>query len=120
MMYVILPASITLSLSLYSSLVSGAAVFAGGPFYCANSNAVTAQRQCMAVEGAGPDVAELAAFTRRKAALGQVDPLEHLRGAAVFLFSGAGDTVVDPQVLLLPHMPPPAPCPMPPAAWCPD
>jgi len=31
----------------YSSLVKGAAIFAGGPFYCAESNLVDAENKCM-------------------------------------------------------------------------
>ena len=81
-----------------SSVVNGAAVFAGGPFYCAHSNIVTAERQCMAVEGTGPDVEELVAFSRRKEALRQIDSLQNLRDDRVYLFSATADSVVDPQV----------------------
>jgi predicted esterase len=83
----------------FSALVHGAAVFAGGPFYCADSNAVTAQRQCMEVLGAGPNVAELVRFSGRKDALGQIDSLSNLRDDKVFLFRGAEDTVVDLRVV---------------------
>ena len=52
----------------------------------------------MEAEGAGPNVQELVRFTGRKEALGQVDALENLRAARVFLFRGSADTVVDLQV----------------------
>jgi hypothetical protein len=52
----------------------------------------------MAVEGSGPNVAELVRFTRRKEELRQIDSLAGLSSDRVFLFSGSGDTVVDPQV----------------------
>ncbi len=84
----------------YSSLVKGAAIFAGGPFYCAESNLVDAENKCMKGYAGGPNVDELVALTRNDALLGYVDdPDRNLADSKVYIFSGKDDTVVNPTVV---------------------
>jgi poly(3-hydroxybutyrate) depolymerase len=78
--------------------VTGAALFAGGPYACAAGSLERALAECMAPEGAGPDVAALAAVARKRAAAGTIAALEHLSGDRVFVFHGALDTTVGASV----------------------
>lgn len=82
----------------FSSLVRGAAVVAGGPYFCSNDNAVVAQGPCMKY----PDlicVPELLAATAYAETLLSIDSTSNLRDSKVWLFSGLLDHVVDPGVV---------------------
>jgi poly(3-hydroxybutyrate) depolymerase len=94
----------------YSSVVRGAGIVAGGPYYCAGyagrspfipylSNAMSG---CMNPADSGadlPDPAFLWQRTRDFARAGLIDDVANLRGQSVFLFSGSRDhTVTTPVV----------------------
>eukprot|EP01031_Cornospumella_fuschlensis_P040595 gene40595-49494_t len=83
----------------HSKDIQGAAVFAGGPYYCAESNLDFAFDKCMKVIQGPPAVEELVVQTEDYALLGQIDPVSHLRDDKVFLFSGQEDSVVNPLVV---------------------
>jgi hypothetical protein len=83
----------------HSSLVSSAALFAGGPFYCAQSNVLFAEGRCMRATTDIP-LDELIALTYAGGAVGTVDDPKNLVDDKVYLFSGYLDTVVDPAVML--------------------
>jgi len=84
----------------YSSVISGAAIFAGGPYYCAYDDAAIAVSSCMApLLIDAPDASALAVIAQNTAALGDIDSLANLASSKVFVFSGAEDTVVNKLVV---------------------
>ena len=84
----------------HSSKINGSAIFAGGPFYCAEGNVVYAENKCMSTTLGGPETEKLIGLTREDWALGFVDnPDVHLKNDRIYLFSGAGDTIVDQKVM---------------------
>ena len=83
----------------HSKLVSGVAAFAGGPYYCAESNLEYATNKCMATSLGGPETQTLIALTKTDASLGYIDDPANLRSDRVYLFSGKDDTVVDPAIV---------------------
>src|SRR5438552_493350 len=80
----------------HSRLVKGAAVLAGGPYYCAQGSVWTASYNCLAPGPwtPVPDPARLRALTESLAAAGAIDPSPNLAGARVWLFRGTQDTTV--------------------------
>ena len=84
----------------HSAIINGTAVFAGGPYYCAESNLFLAESRCMH-HFEGEQVAEkLSKYTYDAGELGTIDPTENLNGMSFYLYSGTKDTVVDPSVML--------------------
>jgi len=83
----------------FSSSINGSAVFAAGPYYCANSNVLTATENCMKGTFGGPPLAELITFTEDQSILGTIDHVSNLKDDSVYLFSGTRDSVVDPTVM---------------------
>lgn len=83
----------------YSKTVNGSAIFAGGPFYCAQNDLMTAQYKCMKTYQGLPNVNQLVSLTENDAKLGVIDPVDNMKNDRVYLFSGSGDTVVDPKVM---------------------
>jgi hypothetical protein len=81
----------------HSSLVVGAASFAGGPYYCARSSLALAEEECMNARP-GPSVQLLVDYTREASAMGTIDNVRHLEAARTYIFSGTLDTVVDNSV----------------------
>lgn len=85
----------------HSGAVSGAGVFAAGPYYCAQGSVFTARFNCM-TPGAWtplPATDVLAAQTALLARTGAIDPTAHLGRARVWLFSGTRDETVDTSVV---------------------
>jgi len=82
----------------FSSFVSGAAIFAGGPWDCSKGSVSTALTTC-AGGSPPPDTASLVTATNAAAQAGDIDPVAGLSGTRVFLFGGADDTVVNPVVM---------------------
>jgi hypothetical protein len=97
----------------YSGEVSGAAIFAGGPFYCALSNLGVATTSCM-LEPLLIDTDVLVDAAKAFAKAGDIDEVEGLRGdkvrrsglvvaltsrRQVYVYSGTLDTVVHPGVV---------------------
>lgn len=84
----------------FSKDVNGAAIFAGGPFYCAESTIHYAEKRCMDTTAGLPEVDKLVALTRADAYSGLVDdPDKHMQNDKVYLFSGTKDSVVAPEVV---------------------
>ena len=89
----------------HSSLVKGAGVVAGGPYYCAQGSAWTARFNCMS-PGAWtplPPVSALVVVTDALARAGRVDATDNLRDARVWLFAGGRDDTVRPVVVSALH-----------------
>ena len=83
----------------FSSLFKGAAVFAGGPYMCAQGSVNTALTTCKYAMPEGPDVQSLAQQARQAAAAGKLDGIQNVTNARVYLYSGTADTVVYPAVM---------------------
>src|SRR5262245_5979876 len=85
----------------HSSTVKGAAVLAGGPFYCAEGGGWRAVNSCRSPAGWAPvpPVESLRADAELLARGGLVDPVANLAGARVWLFVGTLDHVVEPPVV---------------------
>jgi hypothetical protein len=85
----------------HSATIAGAAVIAGGPYYCAMGSAWTAYFNC-ATPGWWtplPPVSVLKAATDRLAQAKLIDATSHLASARVWLFSGTQDRTVAPEVV---------------------
>lgn len=83
---------------IHNKLVEGAALFAGGPYYCAKGNSTLALSQCM--EGKESHlIADYALEEAKKnARYKRIDSLKHLRDDKVYIFTGLNDTVVNQGV----------------------
>jgi len=83
----------------YSSVINGSAVFAGGPFYCAESNLMYAEFRCMDVTMGEPNTVQLVSLTNTYATQKKIDPVKNLKDDRVYIFSGKDDSVVDQAVV---------------------
>ncbi|UCV06297.1 PHB depolymerase family esterase [Dechloromonas denitrificans] len=85
----------------YSSLVRGAGILAGGPYYCAKDSVNRALGNCMEPVGkeAPPSADETLKTVRQLAESGKIDPLKDLRDDRVWLLSGGQDKTVDTVVM---------------------
>ncbi|CAH2276333.1 polyhydroxybutyrate depolymerase [Pelobates cultripes] len=81
-----------------SKKVIGAALFAGGPYYCASGSMLTATNACMKLPSS-INVNSLKSQTQSYANSGLIDPVSNLANSKVFIFSGSRDTVVVPGVV---------------------
>jgi len=81
----------------HSKDIRGAAVFAGGPYYCAQEDLTTALTTCMAT-GVGIDFDGIYNKMERWEDRGLIDKTRNLRKSKVFVFSGTSDIVVNPLV----------------------
>ena len=78
----------------YSSIVKGAGVVAGGPYFCSEGT-LSGLDRCM--KATSPiDVPHLVQITKELATQGAIDPVENLKRQRIWIFSGALDTVVRP------------------------
>jgi poly(3-hydroxybutyrate) depolymerase len=99
----------------HNSIITGAALIAGGPYGCAQSiytrgifgpgsaliNASRAINGCMANDLAAwgvPNPNQLAEQARSLASEGRIDPLEATAGDRIYLFSGTKDETVLPAI----------------------
>lgn len=93
----------------HSALVRGVGVIAGGPYYCARGNVVTATTICSCTNvpmifvcGAAPSatkIDELIRVTDSNAAQHVIDPTAQLAHQKIWMFSGKADTIV-PQAVM--------------------
>src|SRR5207244_1755924 len=82
----------------HSSIIKGAGVVAGGPYYCSQDNVIKATTQCSctldpanrvcSVTPSSADVAALERATREFAREGLIDDVANLSRQRVFLFMG--------------------------------
>jgi poly(3-hydroxybutyrate) depolymerase len=87
-----------------SAMVKGVGVFAGGPYYCGQDDAIRATTQCSCsldlpfptcdVSSTSADVPHLEDVTRASARDGAIDPTDHLADHRVFIFTGGKDSIV--------------------------
>ena len=85
----------------HSSFVKGAAVVAGGPYYCARGSLWTALYNCMTPGWWTPlpPASQLKAQTEALAGAGRIDAPSNLSSARAWLFTGRNDRTVDPAVV---------------------
>jgi poly(3-hydroxybutyrate) depolymerase len=82
----------------YSRLFSGAAIYAGIPYYCAQDSEETALTTC-AEDVPAIDLAPLETTTKQYAAQGLIDPVSALAKQRVYLWSGIIDVTVRQAVM---------------------
>lgn len=83
----------------FSDHIAGAAVIAGGPFYCAQDRVLEAISTCMSARSGGPDIATLVSNTQAMAETGAIADLGGLTGDRVYMFSGTEDDTVTRPVM---------------------
>jgi chitodextrinase len=81
----------------YSKNIFGTAVFAGGPYYCAQDNSNTAQGYCES--GNGIPLQTLIDYTNNQASNGTIDPTSNIAKKPIYMFSGINDTTVHQPVM---------------------
>lgn len=93
----------------WSTIVKGVGVVAGGPYWCAKSNAwdfVTwywgpvwrAEGSCMHGPASNLNVNDFTAKADAKASAGDIDPVSNIGRQKIYLFHGYNDKVVDKAV----------------------
>jgi poly(3-hydroxybutyrate) depolymerase len=82
-----------------ASFKTGAAIFAGGPFYCTQGSVSTAQGACMNALPSGPDTATSISTTNSYASAGSIDATSNLTSTKVYMWSGTSDTIVKQAVM---------------------
>lgn len=82
----------------YSSILKGAGVIAGGPYYCAQGSVNTATGPCMAATSS-TNVPQLISTTDSWASAGSIDATSNLANQKIYMFSGTGDTTVKQSVM---------------------
>lgn len=83
----------------FSETFTGAAIFAGGPYYCAEGSVNTAQLKCMQTTMGVPNAQLYVNDTNKFFKSNQIDDPANLADDKVFLFSGTSDTTVAPAVM---------------------
>jgi len=82
----------------FSNSVFGAAIIAGGPYWCAKGNKTIALADCN-TSPSRISISDLEEFTNSEASAKEIDSPSHLSTARVWLFSGLNDTIVNPGVV---------------------
>jgi poly(3-hydroxybutyrate) depolymerase len=81
----------------HSKTFKGAAIYAGGVYYCALGNVGTALAACGGEGLYQSTLAQSEAYLDLQSASGTIDDKRNLRGQPVYLWSGTQDTVVKQQ-----------------------
>jgi hypothetical protein len=82
----------------YSSILKGAGIIAGGPYYCAQGSLPTAEIGCMFAI-MPTDVPTLIQITDQNARKQAIDPTSNLANQKIWMFSGTMDSVVKQSVM---------------------
>jgi poly(3-hydroxybutyrate) depolymerase len=81
----------------HSATFRGAALLAGGPYYCAEGSLQKGLGPC--IKGGDTGIDALASYAAEMASSGQIDVLENLADDKVWLFHGTQDVVVSEDVV---------------------
>jgi chitodextrinase len=81
----------------FSKRIFGTAVFAGGPYYCAQDSSNIAQGYCES--GNGIPLQTLIDYTNRQASNSTIDPTSNIANKPIYMFSGTNDTTVHQAVM---------------------
>jgi len=84
----------------YSSVISGSAIFASPPYFCAQNSLLYAVGECLN-QPELISISTLETYTKQFAQQGLVDDLSNLKNAKMFFYSGIIDTVVFQPVVRL-------------------
>jgi poly(3-hydroxybutyrate) depolymerase len=82
----------------FSRVVHGIGVFAAGPWDCARGSLARAFGECLGRPDGAPDAPALIVLARAAASAGDIDPVESLADARVWIFHGTRDATVAPSV----------------------
>lgn len=82
----------------FSDKVSGAAIIAGGPLYCAQNNLATAFANCMGKPESNPDLTAIEQYLTTLEQQQQLAPRQNLQDDKVWILHGSEDTTVHPNV----------------------
>ena len=83
----------------FSALFKGAAIFAGGPFYCAEGTVGNATGRCMtSTSESNVPVSSLVTTTKNWATAGSIDPVANLTNSKVYIWHGTSDSTVKQAV----------------------
>src|SRR4029453_12899998 len=77
----------------YSGSIGGAAVFAGGPYYCAQGSLLQAQLACMN-DFSDHQLPKLEQTASTWSSHGRIDPVGNLGGDPVYVYHGTNDSTV--------------------------
>ena len=83
----------------HSATFKGAAVYAGGVFWCANDSVAVALAACGGEGLYAPELTQSEEYLDTESSLGNIDPEANLAGKPVYLWSGTQDTVVNPKAM---------------------
>lgn len=83
----------------FSKDVSGVGIVAGGPYFCARGQIADALNRCMKISMGTPVAADSVNAARALARNGQIDPVENMRDARVYIITGKRDETVLPKVV---------------------
>lgn len=76
-----------------SSVFKGAASVAGGSYWCAQGNPITAQMSCMRIPGL-PSVDNYLGKAKSEESAGKIEKLSNLKNSRVFIYAGQKDSIV--------------------------
>jgi poly(3-hydroxybutyrate) depolymerase len=79
----------------YSSHIHGAAIFAGGPFYCEQDDTTDCN------SGSGMVLSDYLDYTAAQEDAGTIDPTSNLAGQPIYMFSGTNDSIIYPVVMAM-------------------
>ena len=88
----------------FSSILRGAGVIAGGPYYCAQGSLMAATSTCSCVPfgcfwQSSTNVDQLITITDRNAGRGLIDGTGNLANHRIWMFSGTSDTAVPQRIM---------------------
>src|SRR5215470_13812309 len=88
----------------FSSILRGAGVIAGGPYYCAQGSETAATSTCSCVPfgclwQSSTNVAQLITITDQNAGRGLIDSTRNLTNHRIWMFSGTADTAVPQRIV---------------------
>jgi poly(3-hydroxybutyrate) depolymerase len=78
----------------YSKTFKGAAIYAGGVYYCAQDSESTALDDCGGADSYGSELSASESYLNAQSSAGTIDSSSNLSGQKVYLWSGTADTVV--------------------------
>lgn len=83
----------------FSADVSGVGVVAGGPYYCAQGQALFALNRCMSTSMGTPIPAQSINVSKILASTGLIDPIQNIANSKVYVLGGKRDETVVPKVV---------------------
>ena len=81
----------------FSSTFHYAAIYAGGPYYCAQNSLTTAQTTCQYATTSSLSASE--SYLDSQSAAGTIDNKSNLSGQKAYLWSGTSDSTVSPKTM---------------------